>query len=110
MTFVVAHTPMTFTSTLPLKGTGVAVILGNTTIGQGSYSSFSGLLYVQGNLTLRGPCEIQGAVVVTGSVTVQGNLDYVTIQYDDEILQHLRQELGTYRLSSAMSRPLSQDR
>lgn len=109
-TVVVAHTPMSFTSTLPLKGTGVAVVLGNTTIGQGSYSSFSGLLYVQGNLTLREPCEIQGAVVVTGSVTVQGNLDYVTIQYDDEILQHLRQELGTYRLSSAMSRPLSRDR
>lgn len=109
-TVVVAHTGMSFTAAQPLKGTGVAVILGNTTIGQGSYSSFSGLLYVQGNLTLREPCEIQGAVVVTGSVTVQGNLDYVTIQYDDEILQHLRQELGTYRLSSAMSRPLSQDR
>jgi hypothetical protein len=109
-TVVVSHTGMTFSATQPLKGTGVVVINGNTTIGQGSYSSFSGLLYVQGNLTLREPCEIQGAVVVTGTVTVQGNLDYVTIQYDDAILQHLRQELGTYRLSSAISRPLSQDR
>lgn len=109
-TVVVCHSAMTFSAAQPLKGTGVVVVTGNTTIGQGSYSSFSGLLYVQGNLTMREPCEIQGAVIVTGSVTVQGNLDYVTIQYDDSILQHLRQELGTYRLSSAVSRPLSQDR
>jgi len=109
-TVVVAHTPMTFTAASPLKGTGVVVCIGNTTIGQGSYSSFSGLLYVQGNLTMREPCEIQGAVVVTGTVRIEGNLDYATIQYDDAILQHLRQELGTYRLSSAVSRPLAQDR
>ncbi|MBM4062578.1 MAG: hypothetical protein FJ265_15995 [Planctomycetes bacterium] len=109
-TVVVSHVGMVFSATRPLRGTGVVVIVGDTTVGQGSYSSFSGLLYVQGNLTLREPCEIQGAVVATGAVTVQGNLDFVTIQYDDDILQHLRQELGTYRLSSAVSRPLAQDR
>ncbi len=109
-TVVVAHTGMTFSAARPLKGTGVVVCIGNTTIGQGSYSSFSGLLYVQGDLTMREPCEIQGAVVVTGTVRVEGNLDYATIQYDDAILQHLRQELGTYRLSSAVSRPLAKDR
>lgn len=109
-TIAVAHTPMTFSSARPLRGTGVVVVIGNTTVSQGSNSSFSGLLYVQGNLTLREPCEIQGAVVVTGTVTVQGNLDYATIQYDDAILQHLRQELGTYRLSSSIARPLASDR
>jgi hypothetical protein len=109
-TVVVCQTGVTFSAAQPLKGTGVVVVTGDVTIGQGSYSSFSGLLYVQGDLTMREPCEIQGAVIATGSVTVQGNLDYVTIQYDDSILQHLRQELGTYRLSSAVSRPLSKDR
>lgn len=100
---------MTFTQTQPLKGTGVVAIVGNTTISAGSYSAFSGLLYVQGNLTVREPCEIQGAVVVTGSVTVQGNSDFATVTYDDRILSHLRQVIGTYRLSSAMSRPLAKD-
>jgi hypothetical protein len=38
----------------------------------GQLLGFSGLLYVQGNLTVREPCEIQGAVVVTGTVTIQG--------------------------------------
>jgi hypothetical protein len=109
-TLVLCTTGMTFTAAQPLKGTGIVAIVGNTTVGQGSYSAFSGLLYVQGNLTLREPCEIQGAVVVTGTVTVQGASDYATITYDDSILSHLRQQLGTYRLSSAMSRPMAQDR
>jgi hypothetical protein len=109
-TVVVASAPMAFTAAKPLKGTGVVVVLGDTTIGQGSYSSFSGLLYVQGNLTLREPCEIQGAVVATGSVRVEGNSDFATITYDDSILQHLRQQLGTYRLSSAISLPLTKER
>ena len=101
---------MTFTAAQPLRGTGVVAIIGNTTINAGSYSAFSGLLYVNGNLTLREPCEIQGAVVVTGSITLQGNSDFVTLTYDDAILAHLRQEIGTYRLSSAMSRPMAQDK
>jgi hypothetical protein len=108
-TLVVCNTGMTFTAAAPLKGTGVVAIVGNTTIGVGSYSAFSGLLYVQGNLTIREPSEIQGAVVVTGTVTVQGASDYATITYDDAILNHLRQELGTYRLSSALMRPMAQD-
>ena len=109
-TLVMSTVGMNFTAAKPLKGTGVVVIVGNTTIGVGSYSAFSGLLYVQGNLTVREPSEIQGAVVVTGTVTVQGNADYATITYDDDILAHLRQELGTYRLSSAVARPLARDR
>lgn len=108
-TLVLSTVGMTFTAAKPLKGTGVVAIIGNTTIGQGSYSAFSGMLYVQGNLTVREPSEIQGAVVVTGTVTVQGNADYATITYDDDILAHLRQELGTYRLSSAIARPMAKD-
>lgn len=109
-TLVLSNVGMTFTAAQPLKGTGVVAIVGDTTISQGSYSAFSGLLYVQGNLTIREPSEIQGAVVCTGTITVQGNSDYATITYDDAILTHLRQELGTYRLSSAVSRPMATDR
>jgi hypothetical protein len=109
-TVVLSNTPIVFTAAKPLKGTGVVTIIGNTLISQGSYSSFSGLLYVQGNLTVREPCEIQGAVVVTGSVTLEGSSDFVTLTYDDAILERLRKEIGTYRLSSAMSRPMASDR
>lgn len=109
-TVVLSTVPITFTSSQPLAGTGVVAIVGNVTIEAGSYSSFSGLLYVVGNLTMHEPSQIQGAVVVTGSVSVVGSSDFATITYDDTILAHLRQELGTYRLSSAISRPMARDR
>jgi hypothetical protein len=109
-TVVLSTVGMTFTAAQPLSGTGVVAIIGNTTIGQGSYSAFSGLLYVQGNLVVREPCEIQGAVVVTGTVRIEGASDFVTLTYDDAILASLRQAVGTYRLSSAMSRPMVIDR
>ena len=109
-TVVLSTVGMNFTAAQPLSGTGVVAIVGNTTVGQGSYSAFSGLLYVQGNLVVREPCEIQGAVVVTGTVIVEGSSDFVTLTYDDSILANLRQAIGTYRLSSAMSRPLATDR
>lgn len=109
-TVVMSTTGMTFTAAQPLSGTGVVAIIGNATIGQGSYSSFSGLLYVHGNLVVREPCELQGAVVVTGTVRIQGSSDFVTLTYDDAILASLRQAIGTYRLSSAVSRPMALDR
>lgn len=104
---IVAETNMTFTSSNPLSGTGVVVVRGNVTINQGSNSSFSGLLYVDGNLVVREPAEIQGAVVATGSVRVEGSSDTATITFDDGILNRLRQNMGTYRLSSATTRPLA---
>jgi len=107
---VLSSVGLTFDASQPLSGTGVVAIVGDTTISAGSYSAFSGLLYVDGNLTVREPCEIQGSVVCTGTITVQGASDYATLTYDDGILEHLRQEIGTYRLSSAMSRPFAQDK
>jgi hypothetical protein len=106
---VLSNVGITFTATKPLKGNGVVAIVGDTTIGQGSYSAFSGLLYVQGNLTIREPSEIQGSIVVTGDITVEGASDYATVTFDDTILGHLRLQLGTYRQSSTISRPLVRD-
>lgn len=107
---IVCKVPMTFSAAHPLSGTGVIVFLGNVTLQAGSYSAFSGLIYVQGNLSVREPAEIQGAVVVTGTTSLIGSADFTTITYDDGILNSLRQELGSYRLASAVARPLARDR
>jgi hypothetical protein len=106
---IVEAPSIAFDLSRPLKGTGVVVVVGNVTVLPGSNSNFSGLLYVDGNLTVRAPAEIQGSVVCTGSVTVQGSPDYATITYDDGILNALRHELGNYRQSGAYRRPLVQD-
>ncbi len=92
-----------------LKGTGVLYFKGNVMLLPGSNSSFSGLIYVDGNLTVRAPSEILGAIVVTGNVSVQGAADFATITYDDDILNALRLDVGQYRLFNAFRRPLAQD-
>jgi Tfp pilus assembly protein PilX len=107
---VICDAPITFTSSKPLRGTGAVVFSSTVAIDPGSYSSFSGLIYVDGDFTLREPAELQGSVVVTGAVTIQGNADFATIIYDDGSLNSLRQNLGTYRLSGAVTQPLSQSR
>jgi hypothetical protein len=106
-TLVVADTPITFSSARPLDGTAVVVVIGNMTIAAGSGSAFSGLLYVDGNLTINAPAEIQGTVICTGSINISGSSDFSVVTYDDGILNRLRQELGTYRFSSAVNRPMA---
>jgi hypothetical protein len=106
---VVCTVPITFTPTLSLNGTGVVVFLGNVTFQPGTNSSFSGLVYAGGAFTYRAPAEIQGAVVATGAVSLSGVSDFANIIFDNGILNALRQNLGTYRLSGATTRPLQRD-
>ncbi|GAB4141933.1 MAG: hypothetical protein Fur0037_08950 [Planctomycetota bacterium] len=106
---VICKAPMTFTASASLRGTGAVLFLGDATLEPGSYSAFSGLLYVQGNLEIHEPAEIQGAIVVRGTTTITGSADYSTISFDDGILNALRLELGSYRFSGAFGQPLSQD-
>jgi hypothetical protein len=95
-----------FDNARPLQGTGIVYIKGNVTISPGSNSTFNGLLYVDGNLTVRAPSEIRGAVVLTGNLSVQGSSDFATIIYDDDVLSALRLIVGQYRRSTAITLPL----
>ena len=63
---------------------------------------FNGLLYVDGGFDMRAPAEISGSVVVTGNMTLQGIGDYATINYDEGVLNSLRQAIGNYRLLNAI--------
>lgn len=89
-------------STRPLKGSAVVFVRGDVDIRFGSKSFFSGLLYVDGDLTIREPADINGTIVCTGRVTIRGGADWVNITYDDGALTALRTEIGQYRLSGAI--------
>ncbi|MFO1078816.1 MAG: hypothetical protein U1E73_13925 [Planctomycetota bacterium] len=107
---VVENAAIHFDATHPLSGSGIVICVGNTFVDTGSNSSFSGLLYVNGNFSMRQPSEINGAVLVTGTTTLLGGSgDYATIQYDDGILNTLRQSFGNYTLSSTFKRALHED-
>jgi hypothetical protein len=94
-----------FDSATPLRGTAAVVVRGNCAISQNSNSNFSGLLYVDGNLTVRDPCDINGSVICTGNLTVQGMPDYSTITFDGNILDVLLGKLGVYRVANATTLP-----
>ena len=96
-----------FDAAKPLRGTALVVITGNTTIQQGSNSDFSGMLYVEGNLTVREVSTIRGSVVCTGNVTVQGSgaNQYTTIPYDGNVLNQLLGRIGNYTMANATLLP-----
>ena len=92
---------ITFDAARGLNGTSVVYIDSNVTLLPGNNSSFNGLLYIDGNLTMRQKSDIWGAVVCHGNATLQGSGDYATIWYDDDVLNSLRQAIGMYRWSGA---------
>ncbi len=98
-----------FDSGAPLRGAGIVVARGNLMINQNSNSSFSGVLYVDGNLQVRQPSELRGSVIVTGTCTVQGSSDYATLIYDSEAVSAMQESLSRYRVSGPL-RPVLGDR
>lgn len=100
---------MNWSSSLPLRGTGIVIVVGNAVIASGSGTNFNGMLYVDGNLTMRGPSDVTGAAVVTGNMTLQGNPDYATITFDDGVLDQLRLNFGNYTRSNTLLIPLQRD-
>jgi len=96
-----------FSSTLPLTGNAAIYVKGDVYFNAGSKSYFTGLLYVDGNLTVREPCDLNGTIICTGTVNVVGAADWINVNYDDTALNQLRKAIGQYRLSSPFRRVLS---
>jgi hypothetical protein len=100
---------MTFNAALPLQGTAVVYVRGDVVIAHNSKSFFTGLLYVNGNLTIREPCELNGTIICTGTVVIEGQSDWINMAYDDDALNTLRTAIGQYRLSAAVRKVLSSE-
>jgi hypothetical protein len=109
-TLQIANSAITFDAARPLRGTGIVVVLGNCTIDVGSNSFFNGLLYVQGNLTVRAPAYLRGTIIATGTVDIRGTGgDYVEVDYDASILTQLLTLMGQYRYCMAVYEPAPLD-
>jgi hypothetical protein len=104
--FVDAGT-ITFDAARSLNGGGVLFSTGDIVLAAGNNSSFSGLIYLQGDLQLLETSDIYGAVVCNGGVQASGSGDYATIWFDDGVLTDLRIRVGQYRWSSAFRPVLS---
>jgi hypothetical protein len=96
---------VTLGATRPLIGAGIVIVRGDAQLSPGNNSNFSGLLYVDGSLTLRSPSVVNGSIVCTGDLTVQGAADYATVNYDGDILDELMRHLGNYRVCNTTLLP-----
>jgi hypothetical protein len=97
----------TFDAAKPLRGTGVVVVLGDCTLTDASNSFFSGILWVQGMLTVRAPCFLRG-VLIAASADVRGTGgDYAEVDFDNAIVTELLYLMGQYRHSKALYAPNS---
>lgn len=98
-------TTLNIDASRPLTGSGLVIVRGNMVMNSGNNSLFSGLLYVEGNFTMRAPSEINGSVVVTGNMTLQGAGDYATINFDADALSSLMSNFGAYRRVNSIYLP-----
>jgi Tfp pilus assembly protein PilX len=96
---------LNISNTKPLTGTAIVIIVGNVTLNDGNNANFNGLLYVDGNMTLRAPSLLKGSVICTGNLTVQGVGDYATIQYDVDVLNGLMSHVGNYSVANTLMLP-----
>lgn len=88
----------------PLQGGGILYVNGNLTIKPRTNASFFGEVYVAGNLDMDSPSVLSGSVVVRGKVDVRGAGDVSEIAYNDDILNVVRQKLGQYRVRRTVTR------
>ena len=88
----------------PLVGGGILYVNGNLTIKPRTNASFFGQVYVAGNLEMDAPSVLSGCVVVVGKVEVRGSGDVSEIAYNEDILNVVRQKLGQYRIRRTITR------
>jgi hypothetical protein len=102
MAIVYTQQDVTFDTTNPLKGGGILVVNGNLTItgggvGGSTGADFNGVVYVTGNVTISGPATIYGCLVVLGNLTMNGAGDVADIEFDQGMINSVRQQVGLYR-------------
>ena len=102
MAIVYFEQSATFPVSNPLQGGGILYVNGDLTLSSGSQPLFSGVIYVNGNVTITGDSLISGALIVTGSLTLNGTSGGVAqVQYDNTIINSVRQQVGIYRENKA---------
>ena len=100
MTIIYIEDNAQFTSTRPLKGSGILFVDGNLTFSNNCGAYWSGMVYCTGNISMGDEANIMGTVVATGnSVNVHGTGEVAEITYDGDILQAIQQKIGQYRIT-----------
>jgi hypothetical protein len=91
-------------SVTQMNGSGILYVNGNLTLAGGSASLYNGIVIVNGNLNMTGPADIFGATIVQGSVTLLFSGQGVELVYDPGIVNSVIGDLLQYRQNKAAYR------
>jgi hypothetical protein len=93
----------TFDATNPLSGSGVLFVNGNLTVATGpAQHYFNGIVYVTGNIVIQAAAAFSGMVITPGSVTL-GPGGAAQILRDNGLVTQAIQQVGQYREDKTMS-------
>jgi hypothetical protein len=83
-----------------MSGVGLAIIDGNLTIEAKNNSTWAGVIFVDGNVNLRGPAEISGILIATGTVSLGNASDNfkATVEYNSEAISTVQTFLQDFRV------------
>jgi hypothetical protein len=89
-----------FNAARPLSGSGILIVNGNLTI-DGGPSSFNGVIWVSGTYTQNGPSTVNGSVIVAGASAAinGGGGDFAEVYWDPFMFNQVQQQLSQYRFS-----------
>lgn len=83
-----------------MSGVGLIIIDGNLTIEPKNNSTWTGVVFVDGNVNLRGPAEIGGTLIATGTVTLGNASDNfkATVEYNSDAVDTVQSFLQNFRV------------
>jgi hypothetical protein len=83
-----------------MSGVGLIIIDGNLTIQNKNNSTWTGVVFVDGNVDIRGPAEIGGTLIATGTVSLGNASDNfkATLEYNSDAVDTVQSFLQNFRV------------
>lgn len=82
-----------------LRGRMLLMVDGDMIANAGNNSDFSGIVFVHGNMQIKGPFRFRGTLVIGGQLDIGGTGEQVSIEYSASEVAALRAALSRYRVS-----------
>lgn len=96
---------ITFVANNPrvMSGVGLVYIDGNLVIEHRNSSDWAGVVFVNGNVNVRGPGTISGILIATGAITLgaSGDFNRTSIEYNEDAINTVQSYLQDFQVLSS---------
>ncbi|MGH7443003.1 MAG: hypothetical protein ACREKE_10065, partial [bacterium] len=86
-----------------LSGVGLCIVEGSLDIEAGNQSTWAGVIYAQGMVTLDGPATINGIIVSATGISIgnAGDVNTTTVNYDETMVNYVQSLLQGFTVDSS---------